>query len=98
MKNSIEFDLDLNAKDNFGMTAFHLACWWGKARTVETLLLNSKQFNIDVESTTKLGKNGLQLALSEGKSGVVSVIKNFKDKIPCKACKIIKNGNKILLY
>ena len=67
MKNSVELDIDLNAKDDFGMSAFHLSCWFGKTRTVQMLLSNTKCFNIDVESRTKLGKTGFELAKQDVK-------------------------------
>ena len=62
MKNSVEFDINLNAIDDFGMSAFHLSCWFGKM-----LLSNTKCFNIDVESRTKLGKTGFELAKQDVK-------------------------------
>ena len=58
------------------MTAFHLACWWGKVNTVEILINNAEMFKLDLKAKTKLGKTGLDLATVEGKTGVISVIKS----------------------
>ena len=74
--NLLTFSIDLNARDNFGMTAFHLACWWGKVNTVEILISNAEMFKLDLKAKTKLGKTGLDLATVEGKTGVISVIKS----------------------
>lgn len=48
IQKSIEFNIDLNAKDMNGQTAFQLACLYGHLDTVEILIKNSRQFNIDL--------------------------------------------------
>ena len=39
--------IDLNAKDNSGWTALHMACYHGQTETVQIMLNNWKEFGID---------------------------------------------------
>ena len=41
MQNSVEYKIELNAKDNYGKTAFHLACQYGWKYVVETMIENA---------------------------------------------------------
>ena len=58
MKNSVKFEIDLNAKDNGGWTAFHLACMDAQSKVVEMLKENSAEFNINLNAKDNDGKNG----------------------------------------
>ena len=50
MKNSAEFNIELNAKNNSGNTAFHLACLQGNVKIVDMLMKNSAEFNIELNA------------------------------------------------
>ena len=51
MKNSVEFGIDLNAKDSdLGLTAFHHACALGKVSIAELFILNHVQLNIELNT------------------------------------------------
>ena len=48
IQKSAEFNIDLNAKDEDGMTAFHLACTRGRKNIVEMIIDNAESFKIDL--------------------------------------------------
>ena len=43
---SAEFNIELNAKDKYGTTAFHLACENGHSKVSEMLIQKSAEVNI----------------------------------------------------
>ena len=51
MKNSGDFQIDLNAKINDGRTGFHLACWNGPFEIAKILMTFSNAFQIDLNAT-----------------------------------------------
>merc|ERR1712223_862687 len=57
IKNSVLFNIDLNAKNNEGKTAFHYACEIGCAEEIaEMIIENSVHFNIDLNAKDNEGK------------------------------------------
>ena len=61
IQSSKEFGIDLNAKDNNGSTALHLACINGKTETVQMILKNWKEFGIDIKAQNNQGQTALDL-------------------------------------
>ena len=47
---SLEFKIDLNAKNEDGATAFHLACMYGGSKIAERLIQKSIDFNINLNA------------------------------------------------
>ena len=48
MQKSLEFNIQLNAKDRSGRTAFHRVCCKGRSKIAEMLILKSAEFDIDL--------------------------------------------------
>ena len=62
MKNSINFNNDLNAKCIYGETAFHAICRNGKSDIAEMIMKNSFDLNIDLNAKGDDG-TGFHVAL-----------------------------------
>ena len=76
LKRSIELNIDLNSKDQSGMTGFHLACVNGKTSIVEMIIDNADSSNIDLKAKTWARKTAFQIATDEVKELI-------KKKLPC---------------
>ena len=63
IKNSVEDNIDLNAKSINGHTALHLACMGGKTKIVELLIKNSVKFNIDLNAESNNGITAFDYAI-----------------------------------
>ena len=50
MKDSVKFNIDLNAKDKWGTTPIIWACENGQSKIAEMILLNSAEFSIDINT------------------------------------------------
>ena len=79
MKNSAEFNIDLNAKDDNnsmtdGWTAFHLACLYGRTKIVDMMMDNSELFKLDLVAKDNTGQTGYMLAKHVRKRYVVNLI------------------------
>merc|ERR1712004_688955 len=59
IKYSKDFGIDLNAKNNNGRTALHLACKNGETETVQMILKNWKEFGIDIKAQNNDGETAL---------------------------------------
>ena len=81
MKNSAEFKINLNAKSNGGMTAFHMACKRGRTSIVDIMMNNSESFNLNLTVRDNHGKTGFQLAQARGKTDVVNMIQTKMQQI-----------------
>lgn len=68
---SAVFDIDPNAKNPSGMTAFHYACVLGKLKIVDMMI----KFNVDLTIKTKNGLTGFQFAERKGREDIVNLIK-----------------------
>ena len=66
MKKSIEFKIDLNARDNFGNTAFHKACKNDHSKIAEMFIQKSAEFNIELNTKDQYGKTAFQYACQNG--------------------------------
>ena len=53
--------IDLNAKDNSGWTALHMACYHGQTETVQIMLNNWKEFGIDINAQNNQGQTAFAL-------------------------------------
>ena len=73
MKDSAKLNIDLNAKDYFGMTAFHwvcrYACSHAHSKIVETIIKNSVKFNIDLNTKDNGGWTPFHRACSHDQLG-----------------------------
>ena len=56
LKNSDTLNVDLNAKDHEGGTAFHYACSNGQLKLAKLLMKNSIEFNIELEHIDNDGR------------------------------------------
>merc|ERR1712049_78226 len=80
IKSSIEFGIDLNAKDNIaGSTALHLACISGRTETVQMILKNWKEFGIDIKAQNNQGKTALD-RIRYHQGGIWNQIKKMLEK------------------
>ena len=55
-------NMDFNAKDTFGMTAFHYACAHGLIQEIKLFLVYAKELGINLFATNKNGETPLDLA------------------------------------
>ena len=75
IENSAMLNIDLNAKNNDGLTAFHYACTWGNTSIVEMMINNSESLKLDLDST------GFQWAQGCGRTDVVNLIRRKMPQI-----------------
>ena len=78
LKKSAECNIDLNAKDNHGLTSFIWACKNGHLKIAEMLVKKSTEYNIDVNAKDGYGKTGFHNALKIIKKNVVNIQNNPK--------------------
>ena len=71
MKNSVKFNIELNAKDNYGSTAFHFACRYGKTSIVDMMINNSESLKLDLTSRNNDRETGFEFL---GRTDVVNLI------------------------
>ena len=79
IQKSTEFNIDLNARDEDGKTAFHFACRYGRKDVVEMMVYNTDFFKIDLKAKDKHGKTGFQYAKEQRRNDIVDII---KQKLP----------------
>ena len=74
MQKSAEFNIDLNIKDIYGQTAFHVACKNKDTSrdTIHMMIENSEQFKLDIAAKDMDGRTGLQILRQE--YGIISTI------------------------
>ena len=65
---SAKFNIDLNAKDEDGRTAFHHAFGNGHSDVVEIILMKSTEINIDLNGKDECGRTGFHHACQNGNS------------------------------
>ena len=58
VQKSVEFKINLNAKNENGDTGFHFACYNDDSKIVEMLVQKSAEFNIDLNTINEDGKAG----------------------------------------
>ena len=76
MKKSVEFNIDLNAKNYDGDTTFHFACLWGETSIVDMMINNSESVNLDLTARNNYGQTGFQLAEMMKRFDVIKLIKS----------------------
>ena len=82
IKNSARLNIDLNAKDNGGRTAFHWACYWYRSTNVIDIMINnSESFNLDLTARDNDGQTGFQMAQERGRTNVVNMIQTKMSQI-----------------
>ena len=69
---SIEYNIELNTKNDVGMSAFHLACQYGHSKIAEMLIPKSKEVNIEL-NTKYLGMTDFQMACENGHSKIAAM-------------------------
>ena len=62
----MERGVDLNAKGQFGLTAFHYACGFGHKRIAEMLVQKSVDFDIDLNAKDNGGQTAFHLVCLGG--------------------------------
>jgi len=71
---------DMNTKDRYGCTAWHLACLHGKTETAQLIIQNSKEFGIDLNAKDIYGRTALHKACFNGKTETAQLLlKSSKD-------------------
>jgi len=71
---------DLNTKNNYGWTAWHLACSNGQTETAQIIINSSKDFGIDLNAKNNSGSTALHWACFKGKTETAqSLIKSSKE-------------------
>ena len=61
IRSSKEHDIDLNAEDSDGFTAFHSACFLEEYKICKVILENYEEFGIDIKKQDKLGRTSLDI-------------------------------------
>ena len=84
--------MDLNARDNFGSTAFHWACFNGHKEVVQLILDHSDQ-NIDLNARTHEGKTALRIACHGQFIGHIQIVKLFLDLSKCRKLHIPRKSD-----
>ena len=74
MKISAKFNIELNAKDIYGDTAFHDACKIGNTCIVDMMINNSEPLKLDLAARNDRDETGFQFAQQFGHSDVVNLI------------------------
>merc|ERR1711983_235120 len=65
---------DMNAKDRWGNTALHWACYNGRTETAQLIIKNSKDFGIDLNSKDDYGSTAWHLACKNGQTETAQLI------------------------
>ena len=76
LKESESKDIQINATNRNGDTAFHMACSKGQIEVATCLLNESQSRNIPVSIKNKSGNTAFHLACSEGQEGIVTLLLN----------------------
>ena len=74
MQKSVELQIDLNAKNESGITAFYSACLMGRTETVEKIIENADYGKIDLKAQNR-GMTGFQIAEMGLKFQIVDLIR-----------------------
>ena len=61
IESSTEYDIDLNARDNIGDSALHLACFGVQTETVKIILEHWKVFGIKIKAQNNAGQTALDI-------------------------------------
>jgi len=78
IQKSTKFNIELNTKDLWGMTAFHMACQWGHSKIVEMLIKKSADFDFDLNAKTAEGWTAFHLAHQFGHKSIEEMLQSSK--------------------
>ena len=70
----IPCSVDLNAKDDDGLTGFHWSCQMGQSKITKMLLEESAEFDIGLNIKTWKGKTGFHYACMNPNSDVAQCV------------------------
>jgi len=73
IQSSKEYGIDLNAKNNNGGTALHLAFIIGRTEIIQLLFQSSKEYGIDLNARDDLGQTVLHCACFGGSTATETV-------------------------
>ena len=76
LQKSAKIEIELNAKDRYGLTAFHLACRNGHSKIVEILIQASPEFNIELNAKDRYGWTAFHWACRNGRTSIVDMMIN----------------------
>ena len=80
VQKSAEFNIDLNAKDVEGSTAFHSACLMEEKKIVKMMVHLAKSFKLDLNAKNNDGQTGYEVAKSEGNLEIINIFTTNKTK------------------
>jgi len=76
----LKTSFDMNTKDSWGCTAWHLACIYGKTETAKLIIQNSKIFGIDLNAKNDDGDTAFHWACCNGETEIAQlIIQNSKN-------------------
>ena len=75
MTESANLNIDLNARNEYGHTAFHLACIFGRKDIVEIMIEHAESSKLNFKIKCDSGKTAIQIAESNEFHDVVDLIK-----------------------
>ena len=84
MDHSAKLNIDLNAKNNFGTTAFMFTCMHGHSNIVQ-LILKHSEVNIDLNAKENSGFTGFMFACMSGHKKVIKLLFNTERNIDLNA-------------
>ena len=91
IQKSTELNVELNAKDNSGKTAFHITCVKGHSEIVEMLIQKSIELKIELNAKDIHGWTGFHHACCYGFENIVEIMVDnaefFKLDLTAKHCK-----------
>ena len=75
IKQSTEFEIDLNVRDKNGLTAFHIACLNGHSKLIEMILKKSIEFKIHLNlKSYNFGMTAFHWVSLDGKAKEVEIM------------------------
>merc|ERR1711983_360846 len=70
----LKTSFNMNSKDEYGRTAWHLACIYGKTETAQLIIKNSKEFGIDLNAKIYSGWTAWHEACSNGQTETAQLL------------------------
>ena len=82
IQKSLDNNIDLDAKDSYGMTPFHWACRRGQSEVTKMLIQHSTKYGIDLNSKDNSGRTAFHFACEQNyceksKLGLVEMLLNY---------------------
>ena len=74
LKKSDALKIEVNTKNNYGYTAFHLACQRGHANVAKMIMANSAALKIDLNTKSEFGDTPYNSACYKGHTKVVHLM------------------------